>query len=203
MEPLMSLRAAVGSLANAGSDLAIRAKVASHDEFGELAEDLNQFLDRIGHVIEDLCGVVDRISALNSELTEIQGRVGGRFENLETGFDRLNQIAFQANRSDPLLSSEWLNAASVVIKALTAKSPQSQTGEQEFMAFLDDLRAAASRAEKIWERYEEFSASATAMSADMRKLARHLGEMAVIEEKMQDIAEMGQKLADRLMTKGH
>lgn len=203
MEPLLSLRAAVRSLANSGSDLAIRAKVASHDEFGELAEDLNQFLDRIGHVIEDLCGVLDRIGALNSELTEIQGRVGGRFENLETGFDRLNQIAFQANRSDPLLSSEWLNAASVVIKALTAKSAESQIGEKEFMEFLDNLRDAALRAEKIWERYEEFSTATTSMSADMRKLSRHLGEMAIIEEKMQDIAVMGQKLADRLVTKNH
>lgn len=201
MEPLMSLRAAVGSLANAGSDLAIRAKVGSHDEFGELAEDLNQFLDRIGHVIEDLCGVLDRISALNSELTDIQGRVGGRFDNLEAGFDRLNQAAFQANRGDPLLSSEWLNAASVVITALTEQSSVSRGGEKEFMEFLDHLRAVASRAEKIWERYEEFNASAISMSADMRKLSRHLGEMAIIEEKMQDIAVMGQKLADRLMTK--
>ena len=54
MAPLLSLRSTVSRLARGLMDLSPRAKVTGEDEFGELAQDLNYFLDRINLVVTDL-----------------------------------------------------------------------------------------------------------------------------------------------------
>ncbi|MDX1675393.1 MAG: HAMP domain-containing protein, partial [Longimicrobiales bacterium] len=52
MEPLLSLRGAVARLADGSGGLRTRAEVRSSDEFGELAHDLNAFLDRITGLLQ-------------------------------------------------------------------------------------------------------------------------------------------------------
>ena len=54
MAPVLALRDAVGLLAKAGSGLGTRAEVLSRDEFGQLARDINFFIDRVAHITEDL-----------------------------------------------------------------------------------------------------------------------------------------------------
>ncbi len=54
MEPLLSLRGVVARLADGTGGIANRAQVRSDDEFGELAHDLNAFLDRIDGLLSEL-----------------------------------------------------------------------------------------------------------------------------------------------------
>jgi methyl-accepting chemotaxis protein len=53
MEPLLALRTTVSGLAEGVMDLSPRAGVKTADEFGELAQDLNHFLDRIALTVRD------------------------------------------------------------------------------------------------------------------------------------------------------
>jgi HAMP domain-containing protein len=69
MAPLMTLRSTAATLAKGVMDLSPRARVSSEDEFGELAQDLNHFLDRITLVVHDL----DRIL---SEVVRVGERLG-------------------------------------------------------------------------------------------------------------------------------
>ena len=63
MEPLLSLRTTVAALAKGVMDLSPRASVKTEDEFGELAQDLNHFLDRISLIVHDLDKILSEVVA--------------------------------------------------------------------------------------------------------------------------------------------
>ncbi|MDT8367927.1 MAG: methyl-accepting chemotaxis protein [Longimicrobiales bacterium] len=71
MEPLISLRATVGRLGRGTLDLSHRAEVKSDDEFGGLAWDLNQFMDRLEHLVQDLSRVLRQVEAVNTRVGQV------------------------------------------------------------------------------------------------------------------------------------
>ena len=77
MEPLLSLRSTITLLARRSSDLSHRATINSQDEFGELARDLNLFLDRIDHDIQDLGSILTKVVALNERFDPSPKTDGG------------------------------------------------------------------------------------------------------------------------------
>jgi methyl-accepting chemotaxis protein len=91
MAPLLSLRSTVSRLARGLMDLSPRAKVTGEDEFGELAQDLNYFLDRINLVVTDLDQmlnkVVDASSRLGSLNRDLEQTVDGLREGASTTTD--------------------------------------------------------------------------------------------------------------------
>ena len=91
MAPLLSLRSTVSRLARGLMDLSPRAKVTGEDEFGELAQDLNYFLDRINLVVTDLDQmlnkVVDASSRLGSLNRDLEQTVDGLREGASSNTD--------------------------------------------------------------------------------------------------------------------
>ncbi len=88
MAPLLSLRSTVSQLARGLMDLSPRAKVNGADEFGELAQDLNHFLDRITVVVTDLDQIL-------SKVVEAGGRLGSLNRDLEQTVDGLRDASSQ------------------------------------------------------------------------------------------------------------
>ncbi len=83
MAPLLSLRSAVARLGKGTSGLRIRAEVASADEFGELAHDLNSFLDRITGLMDELRRTTGRTVSLNTRLTHLTRDAREQLERVE------------------------------------------------------------------------------------------------------------------------
>jgi methyl-accepting chemotaxis protein len=86
MAPLLSLRSTVSGLARGVMDLSPRAKVNGADEFGELAQDLNHFLDRITVVVTDLDQIL-------SKVVEAGARLGSLNRDLEQTVDGLREAS--------------------------------------------------------------------------------------------------------------
>ena len=84
MAPLLSLRNTVSRLARGLIDLSPRAKVNGADEFGELAQDLNYFLDRINLVVTDLDQILNKV-------VDASGRLSGLNRDLEQTVDSLRE----------------------------------------------------------------------------------------------------------------
>ncbi len=84
MEPLLRLRAMVARLAKGNFDLSQRAVPRSNDEFGELAIDLNHFLDRVCHLVEDLDAILGKVGAANERLTQVSSQMGSQIETVRT-----------------------------------------------------------------------------------------------------------------------
>lgn len=118
MEPLLSLRAVVARLAKAGTHLSFRAEIRSADEFGELARNLNLFLDRISHIVDDLHGVLSKVDAVNHHLAVVQGRIGDTVTEIELGAEHLRSQAGKKVGRSPLLTKEWAETVDLAFDAL-------------------------------------------------------------------------------------
>ena len=86
MAPLLSLRSTVSRLARGLMDLSPRAKVNGADEFGELAQDLNHFLDRINVVVTDLDHILNKV-------VDASGRLSSLNRDLEQTVDGLREAS--------------------------------------------------------------------------------------------------------------
>ena len=88
MAPLLSLRSTVSRLARGLMDLSPRAKVNGQDEFAELAQDLNHFLDRINVVVTDLDQMLNKVVDASSRLGSLTRELEQTVDSLREGATR-------------------------------------------------------------------------------------------------------------------
>jgi len=214
MAPLLALRSTVSGLAKGVMDLSPRAQVRTHDEFGELAQDLNHFLDRIGQVVRDL----DRIL---SEVVTVGQRLGSLNLGLEQQLDDLRKAslgeqqrigqaqsaarqraghetgAFQA--LDASLT-HTLNAIAAMASRPDAAAVSSATNEvmREQVGRLRQSFVAVTEALQQVVGAEPAGALAGDMPVQMQALAKSFHDMALLEATMQQVALSGQQVLQRL-----
>jgi hypothetical protein len=205
MEPLMTLRKTAATLAKGVMDLSPRARVTSQDEFGELAQDLNHFLDRIGQVVHDLDRILsevvrvgERLGSLNRHLEhQLDSLRDGALHTLAAGAERGLATRLAAAREsgafDVLrrLLDEAVSSSSLPLAAAARlREPLTQV-EQRFAAVTQALEAAAPPVLVAQAQSEEYQA-----------FAQSLREMALLEAQMQTVAEAGQQVLQRLAASG-
>jgi len=214
MAPLLALRSTVSGLAKGVMDLSPRAQVRTHDEFGELAQDLNHFLDRIGQVVRDL----DRIL---SEVVTVGQRLGSLNLGLEQQLDdlrkaslgeqqRIGQVqsaarqraghesgAFQA--LDASLT-HTLNAIAAMASRPDAAAVSSATNElmREQVGRLRQSFVAVTEALQQVVGAEPTGAQAGDTPVQLQALAKSFHDMALLEATMQQVAVSGQQVLQRL-----
>jgi hypothetical protein len=96
MEPLLTLRSTVAGLAKGVMDLSPRAGLKSQDEFGELAQDLNHFLDRIVLIVHDLDKILSEVVAVAARLGTVNRDLERQLDGLRDG--ALNALGDNAQR---------------------------------------------------------------------------------------------------------
>jgi methyl-accepting chemotaxis protein len=201
MEPLLALRAVVAQLAKAGADLSHRAPVKSDDEFGELAHDLNLFLERIDHILEDLGSVLAKVIAVNHRFVQVQGQTSERYARVIGDVTALTRTTFRNQKNDPLLSEEWLHSVQALLAALQhafQNHPELAELESRTNEVLLPLNQLSQRARRLFSNYEALGDRAITLSSNLHEFSHFLDEMAILEEKMQGIAELGQAMLERL-----
>lgn len=202
LEPVLSLRSVVARLAKGGSDISHRAPIKSADEFGELASDLNRFLDRLVHILEDLRSVLDRVAALNQRLETIHAQMTTGFDAIGEGLAAATKEVFLRKGRKPVLSRDWLdaikNTRDLAHHALKG-GPDEALLDQGLKGFFDQLEDAVRMAEQLFEGKDAAESALLGLSGDVRAFSHFMGEMANLEDKMQAIAETGQGLVGRLI----
>ena len=202
MEPLLALRSTVSGLAKGVMDLSPRAAVRSEDEFGELAQDLNHFLDRIVVIVHDLDKILSevvtvgtRLGALNKHLErQLDGLRDGSLHGIGDGARRSLDVQLVAAREagafDALLQNLDAVLASSPAAALQAGRPVREQLAQlrdSFEAVHGALRQAAPPV-----------VVSDSQSAEYQAFAQSLRDMALLEATMQKVAESGQMVLQRL-----
>ncbi len=174
MEPILSLRAVVSRLAKAGSDLHHRAPVRSGDEFGQLAHDLNLFLDRITHINDDLRRVLLQIDTLSSQMEEVSTAVDSQATKLAAEMPGVgvDSVALEA-----------------LLEGLEAVAQQIGLEDSTL------IRIAGMRAKWLKAREE---ATDMIVRTEIRALDGSAGNMRRLEERMRALAGEGQRLLARL-----
>ena len=204
MAPLLELRATVSELARGVIDLSPRANVNTADEFGELAQDLNHFLDRIGSVVKDL----DRILG---EVVSVGTRLGTLNRDLEQKVDGMRDSSLRSLGDDAQrsLDAQLVTAReSGAYEALDRTLAQvvdalERTGvepalSQAMRDQLSRLRQSFAVVSGVLGQGLPPARLAEAQSDEYRNFAQSLREMAVLEASMQNVAESGRIVLQRL-----
>ena len=199
MASLLSLKSVVALLSKAGSSIEHRAAVNSHDEFGELAHDLNLFLDRVTQITDDLGGVLSRIVALNEQLSGAQASMLARYESAQRTASTLLRDSALAQGELPRLEQDWADAvresATQLRRLARGAADESQPGLEALGKHLGQCVDDVSRAR---QGIGEMATDLSGLSTELREFAAPLREMAVIETTMAGISEQGQALLERL-----
>lgn len=210
MEPLLALRSTVSGLARGVMDLSPRAAVKTSDEFGELAQDLNHFLDRIGAVVRDL----DRIL---SEVVAVGVRLGALNRGLERQVDGMRDAVLQAQDTGAQRSLDTQLVAAraagafdaldqslvQTVAALAARAPAAEPLGPALQDQLVRLRQSFTAVSGALQSLAPPVAGSPAQRAEVQAFALSLREMALLEATMQKVAESGQQLLQQLSRGQH
>ncbi len=205
MEPLLALRSTVSGLARGVMDLSPRASVKSEDEFGELAQDLNHFLDRISQIVRDLDRILSEVVVVGTRL----GLLNSHLENLLAGLRQSAPVegsasapgAFEAQ----VLAAREAGAFDAVLvsleqtfHALAANGQMAAAATPALNDPLARLRQSFDRVRAALEQSATALAEGRAQPAQYQAFASSLHEMALLEATMQKVAESGQQVLQRL-----
>jgi methyl-accepting chemotaxis protein len=201
MAPLLALRTTVSSLARGVMDLSPRAVVNSGDEFGELARDLNQFLDRITQVVSDL----DRILA---EVLAVGERLGALNRHLERQLDGLRDNALrsigegaQRGLDTQLVAARESGAFGALVQTLDALATNGAMFGHAGPALREQLARLRDSFGAVAAALQSMAPPmmvADAQADEYKAFAQSLREMASLEARMQKVAESGQQVLQRL-----
>lgn len=160
MEPLLSLRTAVGRLAKGRLTFGERARVRSSDEFGELAVNLNAFLDRVTALLAELDWVLRKVIAVNDRLGQVS----------VTMREQAGQLQEKAR--------EAMGAAYAINVAECELTEEARGHVERLGTMLVDL------------------------SRELSNDSHYIAEILLLEERMQGVAESGQRLLDQVTVVG-
>ena len=202
MEPLLALRSTVAGLAKGVMDLSPRAGVKSDDEFGELAQDLNHFLDRITLIVQDLDRILSEVVSVGTRLGALNRHLERQLDGLRDASVRNIGLSAQRGLDTQLVAARESGAFGVLAQTLDALARSGQVDA----AASDSLRAqrwhgCSASFDTVSDALRDMAppmAVAEAQSAEYQAFAQSLREMAVLEATMQKVAESGQQVLHRL-----
>jgi HAMP domain-containing protein len=201
MEPLLSLRSTTAALAKGVMNLSPRATVKSTDEFGELAADLNHFLDRVKLIVHDLDKILSEVVSAGERITYIN-------RELEQQIDGLREAAIESNNSDvqralhsQLIAAREMGSFEVIVQTLdelvSAKLPNDKDA-QDLKDKLEQLRASFLKVSDVVKDVTPAPVLVDKEASQYLALSQALREMAILEGSMQKVAEAGRTLVQRL-----
>jgi methyl-accepting chemotaxis protein len=205
MEPLLALRSTVSNLAKGVMNLAPRAGVKSADEFGELAQDLNHFLDRITLIVRDLDKILGEVVSVGARLGTLNKHLERQLDGLRDSSMRNLAVGAQRSQDFQLLAAREFSALAARRQALlgtldallaTGRLPvEADAVLREQLAHLhSSLGAAPGGASDTASPL----AIAESQSAEYQEFAQALRDMALLEANMQKVAETGKQVLHRL-----
>jgi hypothetical protein len=201
MEPLLALRSTVSGLAKGVMDLSPRASVKTHDEFGELAQDLNHFLDRITLIVHDLDKILSEVVAVGTRLGLLNRHLERQLDGMRDASMRGVGEGAERSLGLQLVAAREAGAFDVLLQtldALLAASPGAGPAGQGLRPPLQRLHDSFGAVTAALKDVAPPVAVAEAQSAEYRAFAQSLREMALLEATMQQVAESGRQVLQRL-----
>jgi hypothetical protein len=201
MQPLLELRATVARLAKGRLDLSRRAEAKSSDEFGELATDLNLFLERVGHLVEDLNGILGQVAAVNERLTQVSAKMSAQQETVQAKVQAVTRRTYETREAAAGPSGEAVESLDVVLAALDAATLERED-LVELRGKLRDVlvryRETAGRTRGSQRQLNELGESLMDLARAVQADTHYQGEIRVLEERMKVVSESGRQLLGRL-----
>ena len=201
MVPVLALRDAVGLLAKAGSGLTVRADVLSRDEFGQLARDINLFVDRVAQITEDILRILTSFQDLNDRLNRIHADLDGKTVKLHDKVDNAVKLILKEGEQLGIMSREWeqtVDAISALLADLSARGGLTEDTRDRFGQAVAAWREVVNQTRTSGVRRETVTVCLVEVSRDLGEVSHLVSDMAVLEERMTAVAREGETLLKRL-----
>ena len=201
MEPLLSLRSTVSGLAKGVMDLSPRAAVNTADEFGELAQDLNHFLDRIASLVQDLDRILTEVVAVGTRLGAVSRHLERQLDGLRDASVKALGQGAQRGLDLQLVAARESGAFEALKHMLAATAADAPAGDARSARLLEQIDRLDARFATLAAALKDQvppAALAEAQSTEYQAFAQSLREMALLEATMQKVAESGQDVLHRL-----
>lgn len=205
MAPLLALQSTVAGLARGVMDLSPRAAINSHDEFGELAQDLNHFLDRIGVVVADLDRILSEVVAVGARLGSLNRNLEQQVDSVRDASLRLLGEGAQRSLDTQLMAAHEAGSVQALqqvltraLAALESGGPLPERTAQDLGEQLQSLQRSFDRVASALRDVAPPVVVGQAQSAEYQAFMASLREMALLEASMQQVAASGQQVLHRL-----
>ena len=193
MEPLLELRSVVSSLTKSNQGLSHRVKVKSNDEFGELALNVNDFLDRINEVMGDLLSLLNKVVAVNQRLSDTNHQLVDDFTEVEGCVKTAQQDLGRAREYYVArLSARFKKLGQDTL--LLQRQPEAEPLGR-LMAEVTELRAELDEMLLTFNQIDTPLQCARNSGAQVRD---YLNRMQELEAQLSDLAQEGRNLLNRL-----
>ncbi len=201
MEPLLALRQTMSVLARGVMDLSPRATVKGHDEFAELAQDLNHFLDRITQIVHDLDRILSEVVSVGTRLGQVNVQLERQLSGLrDAGIQAVEHGMRQRLDIQRVASREAgaFESLTRTLEDLVAAAPSRPDVVPALGEYLQRIRSSFSAVNSALEVTAAGLAAPEMPSAQYQVFAQSLHDMALLEATMQQVAESGQQVLHRL-----
>lgn len=196
MAPLLSLRAAVSRMAKGEHLPQIHAKVNSSDEFGELANDLNLFLHRVNRLLMELRRVASKVISMNDRLRRSTMRAKDQVMMLESSLLSAIPPAGTLNSSDPIATG-LQQLADRFARLEPSVEVVEETPEPSQVALGDQIR----QMQEGWEQWRSLLERLPHLIHRTHELRHTIEQVEHLEGAMNEIAESGKKIAERMLSR--
>ena len=203
MEPLITLRATAAALAKGVMNLSHRAKVNSADEFGELASDLNHFLDRVKLIVHDLDRILSEVVVVGERLSTVNRVLDNQIDSLRETTEISNARERDHSVDSRVALAQEVGAFGVVISTLdelVSKGVAPGQDARELKEKIERLRQLYATISQFVGQGQAESGSSRVGASQYLVLSQSLREMALLEGSMQKVAESGRMLLRRIET---
>jgi hypothetical protein len=192
MTPLLSLRAAVARLAKGAGGLTTRADVVSADEFGQLANDLNAFLDRVQEIIADLEVAVTRMMALNGRLEGVSVRGRAHVARL-SGLLHSSVVTMGHGMlaTNPDGVSDLHRLVDELERRVGASDEDGQRKLRRLRQRLEGIR-------REWRRYGRIRSDLPRLVEEVHEVRHVMQEVGFLEDQLAGVMEAGRRVLGRL-----
>jgi hypothetical protein len=205
MEPLLALRSTVSGLAKGLMDLSPRATVNTADEFGELAQDLNHFLDRIGGVVHDLDRILSEVVAVGARLGALNRDLEQKVDRMRESSSRLLGDGAQRSLQSQVVAAREAGAFEAldqtleqVVGSLSASREVPEATGAVLRDHLVRLRQSFATVSGLLQGIAPPVMAVEGQTAEYQAFTQSLREMALLEATMQNVAESGQQVLLRI-----
>ena len=196
MEPLMNLRSVVSALTRSNQGLSHRANVNSTDEFGELALNINDLLDRINRVMTDLRNLLNQVMDINDRITDGSHAIQSSFEEVEHSINTVKNNLSQQRGEGLHTTSQRFHALSEALQRLRRDS--SREDSDVIDAVVNQVNELRTDIDTLIGNLSTI-ADPLNMAGDAESQVRqHVLHIRDLEERLALLTQEGQRLLDRL-----
>jgi methyl-accepting chemotaxis protein len=175
--PLKRVMDSLTQFAEGEGDLTRRLEVAGHDEFGQLSELFNRFVDKLHEIISQVSDVTSRLTTTSEELSAITQQTS---QSVQTQRNDTEQVATALNEMSAT-SAEVAENASYTASAARKSDEQVGKGRSQV----------AETSRRVGQLAKEVEKAATAIN----QLEGHSQEIGQVVDVIQSIAEQTNLLA--------